>query len=81
MMIVADADVLKNQVGCFEDTVSTKNRRGAWNTRSPWMADMRLYCGDSWFSAPVPNGEPCAGPFEYSVYTGASSSWVAFGKK
>ena len=76
-----DADVLKCHAGCFADTWSRKNRLGAWNTMSPWKADMRLYCGESWLSSPVPNGEPSAGSFGYRVNSGASSSRGALGKK
>lgn len=46
---------------CLPDKFCKKKRRGAWNTTSPWNAEMRLYCGVISFALDVLNGEPLLG--------------------
>ena len=47
--------------GCLSDLSERSDRRCAWKRKSPWNADVRLYIGASWFSSPVPKGEPWVG--------------------
>ena len=74
-----DSHILYDQAGCLSAMWSRKNRRGASNTASPSNADVRLYCGESWLSSPVPKGEPFAGSLGYSSRTLSRTSLGALG--
>ena len=76
-----ERDLQNDQAFCSDDLFSKKNLLGDWNTTSPSIAAMRLYCGVIAFKDPVSKGEPSVTSSGYSVSNLSISDSDAFGKK
>ena len=76
-----EEESLRNdQVFCLDDLFCKKNLLADWNTRSPSMAAMRLYCGVRALRIPVSNGEPLVMSPGYRVRSLSTSDFGALGR-
>ena len=69
-----------DQVFCLDDLFCKKNLLAVWNTRSPSMAAMRLYCGVRALRIPVSKGEPLVMSPGYKVKSLSMSDFGALGR-
>lgn len=70
-----------DQVSCLDDLFCKKSLLAEWNTKSPSIAAIRLYCGVMALKKLVSKGEPCVMSSGYNLSNFSISDSDAFGRK